>query len=93
MSRFIEFASCCKNQCAWKCCASENNKINVQKFGHNVRTQLNVYDSVPLISERSVYLDESNTTILKIGCSPHFFFRSDCANGIQNEKLSKVNKR
>lgn len=74
MSRFIEFASCCKNQCAWKCCASENNKINVQKFGHNVRTQLNVYDSVPLISERSVYLDESNTTILKIGCSPQFFF-------------------
>lgn len=74
MSRFIEFASCCKNQCAWKCCASENNKINVQKFGHNVRTQLNVYDSVTLISERSVYLDESNTTILKIGCSPQFFF-------------------
>lgn len=75
MSRFMEFATCSTNQCAWKCCrTNENNKTNVKKFGQNVRTQMNIYNSSPLISECSVYLNEKNQTILKIGCSPQHFF-------------------
>lgn len=71
----MEFAACCTNQCAWKCCqTNENNKANIKKFGYNVRTKMNIYDSSPLISERSVYLNENNQTTLKLGCSPDHFF-------------------
>lgn len=76
MSRLLNFAACCKKQCEWKCCATnENDEVNMKNFTHNIRIQNNVLYSnlyeVPLISERAVYLNEKTRTIMKIGCSPH----------------------
>lgn len=74
MSRFMEFARCCTDQGALKCCRiSENNEANLNNFCHNVRTQINIHDS-PLIDERSVCLNEKNQTTLKIGCDPLLTF-------------------
>lgn len=76
MSCLKEFAACCTNQCAWKCCRSdENDTINVHKFEHSIRKQWNNFTLWPLISERSVYLNESVPTMLKIGCSLQHFFQ------------------
>lgn len=75
MSRFMEFAMCCKNECAWKCCGTnENNTINVKKFGHNICSQSKSFNPMYLIGERNFYLNAKNEMKLKIGASPQHFF-------------------
>lgn len=75
MSRLMEFAACCKNMFVWDCCrTSENNAINVKRFGNNIRKKINVFNSWCLFNEHNIYLHEKNETKLKIGCLPEHFF-------------------
>lgn len=71
----MALAASCKNKCVWKCCEMKKlDSIIVKKFGQNVRTQMNIFSSLFLISEQKIYLNEKNHTLLKIGCSPQQFF-------------------
>lgn len=75
MSRFIGF-SWCPRYNSTKCCgASKYYNINVEDFKQNVLKRINVYNSLRLIAEHSVYLNDKNQTILKIGLSPQHFFQ------------------
>lgn len=74
MSRLMEFAVCCTNQCAWKCCQTKKGDINVRKFSQNIHRLINFDNLSPLICESSVYLNENEQTILKIGYNPLHFF-------------------
>lgn len=72
MSRVLD---CYTEKYAWKCCrSSENYTVNVRKFGYNVRKHINIYNSLRLVNEQTVYLNEKNAATLKIGCSPEHFF-------------------
>lgn len=55
--------------------SSENYNINVKHFEQNVLKRVNVYNSLRLIAEHSVYLNDKNQTALKIGLSPQHFFQ------------------
>lgn len=75
MSRNMNLTACCKDQYVWKCNhTNEKNIVNLEKFNFNIRAQRNNYDSLRLVSEQSVFLNEKNATILKIGCSPQHCF-------------------
>lgn len=69
----MEFAACA-NQCAWKCCQNKKGNINVRKFSQNIHRLINFHSLSPLICERSVYLNENEQMILKLGYSPLNFF-------------------